>query len=72
MLVTTINGGQGMRAIYSEEIKEMFENLYEWDDDLFNEIINELQSCLQNSPGYIGSVNMYFSSFYVAFDFDLV
>ena len=39
MLVTTINGGQGMRAIYSEEIKEMFENLYEWDDDLFNEIM---------------------------------
>ena len=40
MLVTTINGGQGMRAIYSEEIKEMFENLYEWDDDLFNEIMS--------------------------------
>jgi len=39
MLVTTINGEQGMRAIYSGEIKEMFENLYEWDDDLFNEIM---------------------------------
>ncbi len=42
MLVTTINGDGTTRVIYTERIKEMIENQYEWDDELFNEIMAQL------------------------------